>query len=136
MTATPDDTQWFQWVFTAAGVFLTGAMGWTHKQIGQVKKDAEVQVNQLRVQTLSEVQTLRTELNSRHDMAVAIQERQHADNRAALNAITAIIQANSAEASVERRRFADSMERLHERLGGMADRDEIRAMIADKRARS
>lgn len=132
--ATPDDTQWFQWGLATAGVLLTGAFGWTQKQIGQVKKDAEMANGQLRAETLNAVQTLRTELNNRHDMSVAVQERQHADNRAALNAISAIIQANSAEAAVERRRFADSLERLHEKFSGMADRDEIRAMITERRS--
>jgi hypothetical protein len=143
MAAPPDETQWFQWIIGIFVIMLTGMAGWLQKQIGQVKKDAELADGQLRSETLEAIRVLREEMNRRHDEERiertrqyqeerADRARQHQENSTRMDKTDASIQRNYDAATVERQRFIDYLTKITEQLAKMATRDDVRTMIADR----
>lgn len=137
MTTSPDsDPQWFQWIFGSSIGLLTLLFGWTHRYIGQIKRDSELADARTRAEILKDVQTLRDDLNRRDEASAAVHQRQHSENGLRMAQIEANLVRMTDANAVERQHSMDHLIKLNDRLGQMATREEIRTMITGDRRRS
>lgn len=123
-SSTPDG--WFEILSGALIAALTGICAWMQFQIVGLRRDDE----RAEGRAVEAIKALRAEFNQRHDDHVKVQLRQHDDNRAEMAAVRSLIQSNADAATLDRRRVLDSQERMTARLGEMADRKEVTALIA------
>jgi len=157
MAAQPPDggwTDWFRWGVSLAVAILGSAFLWLQRQIGQVKRDADMADDQLRTEALDAIRTLRTELTQRHDEERAERNRQygeerternrqygeerterarqHKENVGRIDRTDDAIRRMDDAATVQRQRFFDYLNEIKDQQAKMATRDEIRVMIGEQ----
>ena len=124
--STPSDANWFQIATGIAVSALAAAFGWVQIQISALRRDDE-RVEDRAVKAVSD---LRTDFTARQEAHERTQDRQHLDNQAELAANRAATQASATAVAADMRRIFDKLDGITVRLGEIADRGEVREMIA------
>lgn len=121
--------QWLAGVAMGLATLMLTLFGWLQAQITGGKRDALDRADSVRRETLLAVSILRGELTTRHEDAYAVQERQHADNKAEMQQLRSEIAANARVATEERRRVIDYLDGIKTTIAKMPDRDEMFAAL-------